>query len=320
MRTTRLTAGPLAAASATNIATSQTIPGAYSVTLNGTLDTGFVSNNIALVQTRGSAGNLTLNGARVVSGIAYLAQPQNISITSSGNDTGITFTVTGLSANNYSAMTETVTGSNASVVSTKNLFMQVFKIAASGAAAANVSAGANGYVATLDTPRRVLFTSGGNDSGITATLTGTDWNNQPISEVLTLANASTAYSVLDYATVTNILLSGATATTLTVGTNGVCSSRPTFLDAYVNAPTTVQVDVTGTVNYSVQQTLDDPNNPAIGWANVQWLSSLDTNVVTATASKISYYANAPVLTRVLLNSSTGTGAVVMTVTQSSSPF
>lgn len=317
MRTTRVTAGPLVAASATNIATSQTIPGANSVTLNGTLDTGFVSNNIALVQTAAGAQALTLNGSRVVSSIAYLAQPANISITSSGNDSGITFAVVGLGPDNYSSQSETVTGSNASVVSTKALFMQVLSITTNGAAAANVSAGTNGYVATLDTPRRILFTSGGNDSGITAKLTGTDWNGNGISETLTLGNATTAVSLLDYATLTSIVTSAATASTLTVGTNGVCGSRPIFLDAYVNAPTTVQVDVTGTANYTVQETMDDPNT--VGWANVQWLSSLDTNVVAATATKLSYFTNAPVMTRVVLNSSSGTGAVVMAVTQSSSP-
>ena len=314
MRPIRTVIGPLAAASANNAATAQTIPGAFRVTLNGALTTDFVANNISLVQAVAGPGNLTITGARAVSGIAYFS-PASVAITSTGNDTGITFTVVGLAPDNYSAQSEVVTGSNASVVSTRAAFAQIFRITASGAAAANVSAGTNGTVATFDKPRRVILVSSGNDSARTFTLSGTDWNGASITESVAGANAGTAVSLLDYATLTSIIASGSTAGTLTVGTNGVAGSRPVFLDSYSLAPTALQVSVTGTVNYTVQQSLDDPNE--VGLINIVWLNSADAAVVAATVTAQSSYTYAPRITRIVLNS--GTGTVAYTVSQLAGP-
>ena len=314
MRPIRTVLGPIAAASANNAATVQTIPGAFRVTLNGALTTDFVANNISLAQAVAGAGNLTITGARAVAGIAYF-QAASVSITSVGNDTGITFTVVGIGPDNYSALSEVVTGSNASVVSTVGTFRQVSKITASGAAAGNVSAGTNGTVATFDKPRRVLFTSSGNDSARTLTLVGTDWNGAPITETVAGGNVGTAVSLLDYATLTSITINGSTAGTLTVGTNGVAGTRPIFLDSYSLAPTAIQVAVTGTVNYTVQQSLDDPNE--VGLASVVWINSADAAVVAAAATAQSSYTYAPRITRVVLNS--GTGSLAYTVSQLGSP-
>jgi hypothetical protein len=175
---------------------------------------------------------------------------------------------------------------------------------------------ASGGVATLDKPRRVLITDGGNDSGITFTLFGTDWNGSPCSEVLQGTSGSTVASTYDYATITRIATSGATSGSgVTVGTNGVASSRPVFLDPYGYATVSLQVVVTGTVNYTIQQTLDDPNS--IGFPAVTWVNSSDSAVVAATATAQSNYAFAPYMTRVTLNS--GSGSVVYTIIQSASP-
>lgn len=317
-----VTVGPLASASANNIATSQKIGGAFNLSLNGTLGTGFSATNIATAQAVGSATTLTLNGSLAVAGstninglttplAAYLDPAARVTITSVGNDSGITFAVSGIGIDGESAETETITGANASTVSTTKLFRRVFSITSSGAAAGNVSAGTNGYVATLDKPRRVLITSAGNDSGITFTITGTDWNNAPISEVLTGGNVAAVASFLDYATVTSIKSSGAVASTVTVGTNGVAGSRPILLDTWSFAPWALQAVVTGTVNYTVQFSLDNPND--VGLSSVTWIDSTDTNFVTATATKYGGFANAPQILRLVLNS--GTGSVRATAIQ-----
>ena len=44
------------------------------------------ANGIALSQSRGSAGNLTLNGSLVSGGVANLVTAQFVGITSNGND------------------------------------------------------------------------------------------------------------------------------------------------------------------------------------------------------------------------------------------
>ena len=80
---------------------------------------------------------------------------------------------------------------------------------------------------------------------------------------------------------------------------------------------TVQCNVTGTVSYTVQSTLDDPNSPTnpVATGSVTWVDSSDTSVVAATATKQSYFQYAPVFARVKLNS--GSGSVTATFLQSS---
>jgi hypothetical protein len=80
-------------------------------------------------------------------------------------------------------------------------------------------------VAILDTQRRVLITSGGNDSGIKFTVTGTNDAGVPISETLAGANAGAVATQQDFLTVTQVAASGAVATTVEVGTNTTGSTR-----------------------------------------------------------------------------------------------
>ena len=324
MRTTSVTVGPLAAASANNICLSQKGPGAFDLAIDGTLSgggLGYVANNICLSQSVASATTMLINGSLAQSGVAYFqgTNKANVVIVSAGNDTGITFTVFGTDANGYAAQTEVVTGANTSRVSTVNVFSSVISITTSGATAAAVTVGTNAQYAKLDMPRRILFTSAGNDSGITTTVTGTDWNGNAATEVLTLANASTVYTVYDYATVTSMKLSGATASTITVGTNGIASSMPILLDEFAPAPTALQVVATGTVNYTVRQTLDQPSNwpsTSLAYTGLTWTNHPDATLVSATGTVQGNYAYVPKMTQILLNS--GTGTVVFKAIQAGS--
>jgi hypothetical protein len=170
----------------------------------------------------------------------------------------------------------------------------------------------SGGVATLDKPRRILFTSSGDDSGITFTVTGTTFAGSSATEVVTGGNATTATTVLDYATVTSIVSSGSSAGTVSIGTSGVAGSAWVRLDEWASNYTAIQTDVSGTVNYTIQQTLDDPNDPTspVAIASVVWFSSTDTGVVNATASKQSSYQYTPKYARILLNSGSGSVAAI----------
>lgn len=172
-----------------------------------------------------------------------------------------------------------------------------------------------GGVAVLDTPRRILFTPAGNESANTFTVTGTNWSGQPISETLAGGNATATYTALDYATVTRITIANNAAGAITVGTNGVASSPWVHLDEWALPQVALQCNATGTVSYTVQQTLDSPNGAtySLSPAKMVWINSSDTNVVNATTSQQSNYAYAPVWTRVLLNS--GSGSVTMRASQ-----
>lgn len=176
-----------------------------------------------------------------------------------------------------------------------------------------------GGVAILDTPRRVLFTFAADESANTFTLTGTNWSGSVISEEVA-GTVATAVSVLDYATVTSITISGNAAGAIEVGTNGVAGSKWVRLDEWSLPQTSIQVNTDGTVDYTVQQTLDDPNSPIspVAPADMTWINHADVNVVTANSPQQSNYAYTPIFARVLLNS--GTGSVSATFVQSGVVF
>lgn len=121
-----------------------------------------------------------------------------------------------------------------------------------------VSAG----VGVLDSPRRVVIHSNGNDSGITFTIAGTRgtwWAQSAFSEVVTGANAGDAVSTQDFLTVTSITASAATASTVFAGTNGTGSGPWVVWDRHV---TDFQVSLYGSVvsgapTWGVEYTYDD---------------------------------------------------------------
>ena len=108
----RITVGPLAAASANNIALSQSVVGATTVILNGS-----------------TAG--------------VLDKPRRVIVTSAGNDSGITFTIVGTTTA-LSAVTEVLTGANAGVATSATDFQTVTSITTSGSTAAAITVGTNG--------------------------------------------------------------------------------------------------------------------------------------------------------------------------------
>jgi len=188
-------------------------------------------------------------------------------------------------------------------------------VLAAGAVTLNGSLVSDG-VATFDTPRRVLFTTTADETTKTVTLTGTNWSGNPISETITLVNNSTVASVLDYKTLPSVVSSAALTGNLSIGTNGVAASPWVFLDPWAQGNVAMQFDVTGTVNYTIQSTLNDPNDPTnpVASADVAWIPSNDAAAVGATASIQTNFLFAPRYARILLNS--GSGSVRGTFSQS----
>ena len=173
-----------------------------------------------------------------------------------------------------------------------------------------------GGVAVMDNLRRVRITTTANETSKTFTVTGTNWAGDVISESIAGVNNTTADSVLDYATVTSIRISSAAAGALTVGTNGVGGSPWVRLDEWAPSGVSIQVNASGTVNWTVQQTLDDPNDPSqpVSVSAVTWINHPDTSLVAATTSIQGNYAYIPRYARVVLNS--GTGSATATFIQS----
>ena len=91
----------------------------------------------------GAAGNLTIGGVLTSSGTATFTDPRRISITSAGNDSALSFTITGTDSSGAS-QSEIVFGKNASTIISKKSFKTVTSVRVDGPTAANVSIGVAG--------------------------------------------------------------------------------------------------------------------------------------------------------------------------------
>jgi hypothetical protein len=117
--------------------------------------------------------------------------------------------------------------------------------------------------------------------------------------------------------VTRISVNANLTANVTVGDGGTPLAATPWvrLDEWAQAQTSIQCTASGTVNYTVQSSNDDPNsatNPVLP-QNVTWITTNDTNAVGATTSILTNYLISPLWVRVILN--TGSGSVTATVIQ-----
>lgn len=123
--------------------------------LNKTYDLSMpaaVANGIALSQTRAgptvNEGNLLINGSLASGGVANLVTAQRVIITSAGNDSGNTFTITG--TDRYGrTQTEALAGANIGTVTTTRDFLTVTQILIASATAAAVTSGTVGMGSSI---------------------------------------------------------------------------------------------------------------------------------------------------------------------------
>jgi len=102
------------------------------------------AGGIATSQAVAGAGNLTLNGSLVTSGVAQMDVARRVLIASAGADSAIVFTVYGTDRNG-NTQSETVTGvASGSSQYTKLDYITVTRIAVSGATAGNITVSTNG--------------------------------------------------------------------------------------------------------------------------------------------------------------------------------
>jgi hypothetical protein len=109
---------------------------------------------------------------------------------------------------------------------------------------------------------------------------------------------------------------------VSIGTSLEAGSPWVRLDDWAPANISIQITVAagGIGEYTLQSTLDDPNDPTnpVAPADVAWINSSDTAVVGVDASAQTNYLFAPRYVRVLFTGMVeGAGAVTMTVLQSS---
>lgn len=112
---------------------------------------------------------------------------------------------------------------------------------------------------TIVPARFVTITSTGDDSGITFLIVGTGPAGEPQTETVTGANAGTATGTKSFSSVESIYASGATDGDVEAGVAQAGYSTWLPMDIYTpNQVTTISVSVSGTVNYSIEYTNEDP--------------------------------------------------------------
>lgn len=170
-------------------------------------------------------------------------------------------------------------------------------------------------IATMDSARRVLFTFAADETGRVFTVYGFDKvGGTPLSEAVA-GTATTAVTTKDFGIVTRISVDAATAGALIVGTNGV-GSTPWFLVDWNLDPASlvIAVDVTGTVNYTVQYTYDNILGEYDGqgnWANTYPTKIWDDAVLASVTADGETTYNYPITAwRVTINSGDGSLRVV----------
>jgi len=122
---------------------------------------------VAALQTLGGAGNMVLtNGgpydatsALDGGGVAYRPIARQLTLTSTGNISGVNFTFTGTDVTG-AAQTEVLAGPNNNTVATTKYYRTITTIAANGAVGTNTSAGTNGLFQTGVVPVDFYTTSG----------------------------------------------------------------------------------------------------------------------------------------------------------------
>lgn len=180
--------------------------------------------------------------------------------------------------------------------------------AANIAASQSPGAGAITLVSTpvvLDTPRRVLVTFGGADTGVTVTINGTNQTGNPLSETITGVSSGTVATTQDFSSVTSVSHTGSFASTMSIGTNAVGSTPWFQVNTWAEeANFGIGVAVSGTINYTVEYTYDDPNAPFTGIFPTVWALSALTSKAANTDSNVLFPVNA---WRLTVNSGTGTG-------------
>lgn len=118
------------------------------------------ATGIALAQTRGSAGNLTLNGSLVTGGVATMDVARRITaVSNSASDNTQTLTIVGTNRSN-APITETIALNGVTAVSTQQDFLTVSRETISAALVGNITSGTNSTASSpwfFDNPHDTPF-------------------------------------------------------------------------------------------------------------------------------------------------------------------
>lgn len=172
---------------------------------------------------------------------------------------------------------------------------------------------ASGGVATMDYAYQVGVTSDGIDNGVTFTITGTDQDGKALSETITGPNATTVETTGYFKTVSQVAISGAGTGNITVGNVDEISSQTIPIDYTSDVPCAISVDITGTINFTVQETYSDVQSSLLASQSARWLNI--TALAAKTADTNSTATQGASALRVLVNSYSSGAEAQMNIVQ-----
>ena len=199
------------------------------------------SNSIALSQKPSGGGlqNLTLNGSAVSGGVATFSEQVGVSIASTGNESGLSFTIVGTNYLGYT-QSEVLTGPNVGTIQSVLYYMTVTSVKVSGNTAGNITVGNIGNASPwfpmnynrYPASSQICNLSPGAVLTYTVQFTGDDL--QWVNGIIT-SNASTLAVAQNHTTLTG-------QTTNNTGTliSGVCGLR-VVLNAWTSGSVTMNV-------------------------------------------------------------------------------
>lgn len=159
------------------------------------------------------------------------------------------------------------------------------------------------------------FTSAGNLSARTFTITGTDPDGKAQTENVTGPNANTVVSTKFFRSISSIAIDAAAGAALTVGTVNTTLSAvtPSYCIDIYSKDTSVAVDISGTINYDVQKCFErmtageTPNWVAGGLTGQTADGNTAYTAPTAAArGKINSYTNGATFAMSILQARQGT--------------
>lgn len=293
------------------------------------------TDGVSEAQTPANNADLALDGDLTLPGegaILYFAA--TITLTSSSDFSGTTFTIVGTDANG-DPQTENLAGPNNDTVSSVKQYLTVTQIAtdASGYTVETVEAGAvysylindgtfaTGGLATAPVPATVTLTSSDDLSAFTFVFQGYDENGKLLSETLAGPNNNTVEGTLLFKEVFGIATDadGLIAQTVSAGFADAGDFGTTAwwpLDIYTpNQVTTISCnELSGAVTYSVEYTNEDPFDTSITQLAVAHpaTSGAFTNATTSQT-----HSTTTLMRAVRVNCSAGYGDLRVTVVQQS---
>ena len=210
------------AADVDTIADAQSVATPFYMSLSGGAATAGDGDGICQSQSRSGAGAMIINGAdssgNPVTRLSYVKYtvPRTIAFYSGSDNSAITLTVKGLGVNGV-VQSEEITGPNNTYAVSSNMWTQVTNVYASDTIASLLLGDPYGYVDHGSLMRQCSITSSGNDSGITFTVQGTDYQNKAQTETITGPNSTTVNGSSYFKVVASVSASNTGTGSISIG-------------------------------------------------------------------------------------------------------